>query len=706
MGEIRNVLVAGRSWRDQILLNAPSGVAAVKRLERRQTLVMRLAGTAVLHSFITACCEAMPATTVVRPRLPDEDDPSGGSKLTQSYWIWSAFPRTRFVNEFVWRLQAGLGYVDGGLNTDYANLYGRDHPLDELHTLVLDDNDFHQTAGTSEDLWGSWPAIGKDCPVPEHIVLRAGASLRDTTRWEKLSATYADKLTVVIPLTALRSWGATISPALSWDRTLEQTWYELAHNSALSSLWECRRVVVHFGASGAVVFKRGAAPMCVYDPIHLEGSLESTWPGDFPGYSSIFTTAIVVALAGQSENSLVNMLARAIGAVRENHRIGGGAIGQDVASSWQHLTDLVAAHLVGDDKTDSQGLHILALGKSVPGRPEAETVNLAALISQGMNYDEVAHDVVARGPAVGLSKFPRLQFGRYWSVDRAEIERLNTLKTLLQEFASGPTSSTPLSIAVFGPPGAGKSYSVKEVSSAVFGAKVPFLTFNLSELKEDELPAAFHLIRDERLRGNIPVVFWDEFDTGALKWLKHFLAPMNDAEFWESGRMHPVGKAVFVFAGSMASTFLEFRTLVAKNSAEYPITLKATDFISRLGGFFDVRGPGVISGGIEDGMAKVRRALLLSASIEQLHPQLIVGDEEKSRACIDRSIVAAFLGVREYLHGARSLRAVISMSSLRGRSQFGPSMLPPADQLALHVSDDFLRIVQGYKVPRHGGKNI
>lgn len=692
----RNILVTGRCWRDQILLNLPVRTASAKRLAKRQTIVQRLAGSVTIHSFIKACCEGIDGVTVVRPQLPNEEDPSGGPRLAQSYWMWSPYPRSVSDDTQVWRLDTGFGYVDSDFRNDYQKLQGGDSPVDNIHVLVLDDNDFHRGSLTADAVRAFWPEVGKDCPVPDDIVLRAGANLKGTQRWEKLSSAYKDRLTVVIPLSALRTWGATVAPARSWDCTLAEIWYELAHNPLLSSLWACRRIVIHFGAAGAAVFERGVRPLCVYDPLHLEGSLERTWPGDFPGYSSIYTTAMVMDIIRKSDDLLTELLTRAVGAVRENHLCGGGIVGQDVQQSWKHLIDLVAAHLRGQ-RPRVERVHSVALGLTVPCTPDASNINLISLITENLDYNAIAHRVVLEGPERGLAQFPRLRFGKYWSVDRDEIERLNTLRTVLQEFDRAPASVAPLSIAVFGPPGSGKSFSVKEVSAAVFGETNAFLTFNLSELSEDELPAAFHQIRDERLRGRVPVVFWDEFDTGGLKWLRHFLAPMNDAEFWEGGRMHPVGKAVFVFAGSMEATFLAFRETVARNKEEFPTSLKATDFISRLGGFFDVKGPGVMSGGAGDGISSIRRALLFRSTLEQLYPHLIEQDGDVRHARVDPSVTAGFIGVKQYLHGARSLRAIVAMSALHGHEEFGASVLPPADQLALHASDDFLEVVRKHQ---------
>lgn len=692
---VRNVLVSGRCWRDQILLNLPASAIGAKRLEKRQTIVHRLAGSVTIHSFIKACCDGMDGLNILRPRLPDENDPTGGPRLAQSYWMWSPYPRSVTDDIQVWRLDTGFGYVDSDFRNDYRMLEGGHSPIDSLYLLVLDDNDFHRGPLTAKDIRAFWPEIGEDCPVPERIVLRAGSNLQRTQRWEKLSSTYRDRLSVVIPLSALRMWGASVAPARSWDCTLAETWYELAHNPLLSSLWACRRVVVHFGAAGAAVFERGSRPLCVYDPLNLEGALERSWPGDFPGYSAIYTTALAVDTIRESEGVLVELLTRAVAAVRENQMCGGGQVAQDVQESWYHLVDLVAAHL-GGKRPRLDDIHSVMLGMTVPGTPDGANVNLISLITENVDYTSVAHRVVLQGAEIGLAQLPRLQFGQYWSVDREEIERLNILRTLFNEFAKAPASAAPLSIAVFGPPGSGKSFSVRQISAAVFGRSNAFLTFNLSVLSEDELADAFHQVRDERLRGHLPVVFWDEFDTGGLKWLRHFLAPMNDAEFWHAGRMHPIGKAVFVFGGSMAPTFLAFREAI-DNTDEFPVSLKTTDFVSRLGGFLDVKGPGVMSGGADDGVARLRRALLLRSTLEQLYPHLLEGDGHTRRAQIDPSVTAGFLDVKEYLHGARSLRAILAMSALRGRREFGPSMLPPADQLGLHASADFLDIVRKHQ---------
>jgi hypothetical protein len=215
------------------------------------------------------------------------------------------------------------------------------------------------------------------------------------------------------------------------------------------------------------------------------------------------------------------------------------------------------------------------------------------------------------------------------------------------------------------------------------------LEFNLSQFHNaDELPVALQQVRDLRLREYLPLVFWDEFDSALggheLGWLVSFLAPMQDGAFTQDGITRPIGPAIFIFAGGTHGTMESFK----QRALELP-SAKATDFLSRLRGFVNVLGPNPDSP--SDRTYHLRRAILLRAILQRNAPQIFEGDELR----IDRSLLDAFLDVPQYLHGSRSMEAIVEMSAISRKLRYERSTLPAVHQLALHVdADAFMAIVE------------
>jgi hypothetical protein len=155
-------------------------------------------------------------------------------------------------------------------------------------------------------------------------------------------------------------------------------------------------------------------------------------------------------------------------------------------------------------------------------------------------------------------------------------------------------------------PGSGKSFAVEQLAESM---SLEMKVFNLSQFADvKELEGAFHQVRDEVLRGKTPVVFWDEFDSQAYKWLQYLLAPMQDGKFQEGQITHPIGKCIFIFAGGTSYTFNTFgiekpkepiskedidlkNYEIALNSYNDFILKKGPDFKSRLSGYLDIQGP-------------------------------------------------------------------------------------------------------------------
>ena len=95
----------------------------------------------------------------------------------------------------------------------------------------------------------------------------------------------------------------------------------------------------------------------------------------------------------------------------------------------------------------------------------------------------------------------------------------------------------------------------------------------------------------------------------------------------------------------------------------------------------------------------LRRAILLRSLLQEQEHRTrnmnpIIGD--KYRFDIDEAVLDAFLKVKKYHHGARSLESILAMSRLTDWDHFGVSSLPADSQLKLHVDDSFTAFLRAH----------
>jgi hypothetical protein len=203
------------------------------------------------------------------------------------------------------------------------------------------------------------------------------------------------------------------------------------------------------------------------------------------------------------------------------------------------------------------------------------------------------------------------------------------------------------------------------------------------------------------LGGKIPLVFWDEFDASLegkpLGWLRYFLAPMQDGRFQEGQLVHPIGSAIFVFAGGTSAQMDTFG--LDLDPADFR-GAKGPDFVSRLKGYVDIQGPNRQEARLPDGSEPdsyyvIRRAIILRSLLQRNAPQLFDEEDGPEDLRIDPGVLRGFLRTREYKHGVRSMETIIAMSLLAGSTTYERSCLPAEAQLDLHVDgQDFLALVQ------------
>jgi hypothetical protein len=326
--------------------------------------------------------------------------------------------------------------------------------------------------------------------------------------------------------------------------------------------------------------------------------------------------------------------------------------------------------------------------------------------------------------AIATTYAPVARFGALVAVTKGEIETFSRCRNLIRNYVDesqgARKASHPLSIAVFGPPGSGKSFTVREIAQDVDKRKIEPLEFNLTHWNDrKDLVLALTDIAELQIRGKIPLAQFDEFDCtisgNPLFWINYFLAPMEDGKFRdENGRIRSVGKAIFVFSGGTKHSFKSFSIPQGSDEVKAFRTLKLYDFLSRLQFHIDVIGLNrqiFADVGVDDeGHAIVekrrnsnfhlRRAIVIRRFLKDMG----LVDEANGKARVEEAVVYALLNLATYRHGTRSIRSVLrTWEKQRGRlRQVG---IPSYDQLEMHVTgveevDRLLREFAAYSKER------
>ncbi len=459
--------------------------------------------------------------------------------------------------------------------------------------------------------------------------------------------------------------GVNISRALSWERTSKDSWRAIR---TLDQFSPCPLLITLFGADGAILFRnefdQEPEAVLVFDPLRLEGDFNSKRDLDKRGDSAKFAEAFSRHIAQHGADRLLAGIAAGLTAARRHSGE------EEKEYDWAVCEIEPAAY--GDDP-DPSYWRIL----------DQQTRNTRLL---------VAEQTVLNGVAEGLTNVPRARFGALETIDRAEIESYGAIRELISEYIEQRDPPRPLCIAVFGPPGAGKSFGVKQVMKSIQADNVVSKTFNMSSYSHyDELTKALHEVKDTGAEGQLPFIFFDEFDSPLkghrLGWLASFLAPMNDGEFKDGDTVYAIGKAIFVFAGGTAATLAQF----SRFDDEDFVKVKGPDFVSRLRGFVNVMGPNRQSE--MDDAYLLRRALVLRSNfVRNAKAQCIV---ERASVNVDPSVLRAMLHITTYKHGMRSMDALLDMSTLGLQNRFNLTALPPKAQLDLHVdAQEFIWLTQ------------
>ncbi|PKL66697.1 MAG: hypothetical protein CVV28_09875 [Methanobacteriales archaeon HGW-Methanobacteriales-1] len=545
------------------------------------------------------------------------------------------------------------------------------YPNDETPPQVVVIHDDNKYFRDSENLWSQFQ--NSDW-INSLFILKMSRPLVRGDLWKSLKN--QSNLIVIIRADDLREKGLRISRSLSWERSAYDFLNEMEKirkgecNSHIKDISQCKNLIVRFGVDGAILYQfdgEKANYTLFFDPEVLEGALEQRYDGRYmKGLRSAFISGLIHEIQNNPLNyrdKLIEGIKKGIIASRNLLEIG---FITDETEKMNYPFPEMFKNL-DEDKGKIQDVEFV------------DKINWKIMEQKLKGEDEVskAAGQYVKSKESVLLQSPIAEFGELRTVDRKEIESFHNSRNLILDYLSKKNLKDPLSIAVFGPPGSGKSFGVTQIAKTISEDIEP-IEFNLSQFQSpSDLFSAFHIIQSTSLTGKTPLVFFDEFDSDLdnipYGWLKYFLAPMNDGTFKQGEIIHPIGKCIFVFAGGRNKTFEEFDNDKDKDQ------VKGADFISRLRGYIDIAG--IDKKTEHDYLYMIRRAMVLRSILERKAKNIFL----ESEANIDPSVLNALIKVPEYKHGVRSMEAIIEMSILSNMRHFERSALPASEQLKLHV---------------------
>jgi hypothetical protein len=485
-----------------------------------------------------------------------------------------------------------------------------------------------------------------ELPKPNFHIIENENCILWTSNKELPPIDYFSKISggcfLMLDANVLRRSGAMISTRVSWERSATELVWQLQNNPALSYLNKAPHILISFAQDGAVYIQREKAVLVL-----AHGGAEGD-SSDFTAMTEALALQFVDVMTGKNNLRVLPIL----GNTNENA----------VETAFEIPS-------VQNDIIDPDFWCI------------TNNINNKRIF-------DLAFEYVQKGSKV-IDGLPQLSFGNLTTIDRQEIEAYQNIRNLILNYTLSD-NVRPLSIAVFGAPGSGKSFGVTEIAKNILPGKVERVEFNVSQFTDNaELGAAFQKVRDITLSGKLPLVFFDEFDSDKLRWLKSFLMPMQDGKFKDESGEHPLGKCILVFAGGTSANFEQFTSPMTSEDIKEQKTfrdLKVPDFISRLRGTINVLGPNQQNENDQNYM--LRRALLLRSLCER---KMKLGKDKETQ--VNKNILWTMLYIPVYKYGARSMESIFDMSRING-TQWEAADLPFHSQLSLHVDADvFIRLV-------------
>ena len=660
---------------------------------------------------------------------------AGKSAFHHSYATWRQFPgkdSDKDSEEEPWRVEEFLGMTRHKHQPKgtFLSPPGRgiiETAFETSDNLLVLDND---GLGFAQEDWNNLNPPRANDGYPWVLLKMSDTPKTNRTDgdklWEKLQSLYHEsaspnRLIVVMPMQKLRHVdGVQISYGLCWDYILRDLLKAL-QNNAINPLTKCAALVVTIDAVGTLLVEDyGTKYTLVFGPKKVEGAEDMPYQGEVMGYTTCMTAFIAREILRCSDCPKFELGIRSgLIAMNKLYQFGyydekvngltslsfpGTDVIKEVIAEENNEWKRLAEENKGEEELFGERFRSIRFQEGQIPKILSQNPEWTILYSQvveedpGQNLLARFKDIVEKGPnAEVLQNVPLGQFGKLVIIDHQEIAGFNYVRRQIGKYCYNQQRQRPLSIAIFGQPGSGKSFVIKQVVESLPDPKLRErikdpLNYNISQFTSpNDLMEVLHKVQSENIEERIPLVCWDEFDTTwnseELGWLHYFLAPMQDGRFWSEHSAHSIGNAIFVFTGSTCTTMDEFR-----QRAEQSRKTKAPDFTSRLQGYINVRGPNLQPKEDPSRYSYIlRRAILLHSLLKKHAPRLF-----EKELHIDDGVLRAFLLVPRYYFSTRSMETLVTMSNLSDQNAFERSSLPPFELLQLHVetAEQFMRLVR------------
>lgn len=515
--KIKKIIVAGDICIDWLLHNvsekAPRDKEALKVNWKNASNTRMYAlpgGALMLRDFIK---KITGAEIVSYPAKKIENIPP--NKIIHSIAEVSYFPVKTGDDAKTVRIKNLYGYSGPG-DEKSLKIPELDGDASDADIVILDDagNGFrNHPADWLDEFAGS----GKK-PI---ILYKMSWPLASGKLWEKVIGKHAHNLVLIINADDLREEGVNISRKLSWERTICDFMIKFPAYKDFDCLARCPNILIRFGLEGVIHYfdmpenaDGGAKKLrkishLYYIPDQCEDENAEKTPGLMQGLTTAFVACLgaeiiregdISCTHGEIGKAITAAMAGSLNLLQEGYKLAGDRVHypySEICSS--NRKELIKELDLTDFNASSDYVGDWTILKDQ---------------TQMNTFLNIARKYVIHGPTDDLKNVPVVSFEKLVTADVSEIENFRSIRNLIKEYLDQKNSKRPLSLGVFGPTGAGKSFGIKQVAKAVRREKSEPLTYNVSQFDSpQDLVGAFHEIRDHTLKGTVPLIFFDEFDS-------------------------------------------------------------------------------------------------------------------------------------------------------------------------------------------------